>query len=742
MLKRDLLDKIFPKKEEQDCSLLKPISYKYLDGINLVCDFETSTHLRDYMELDLSQIEVNEISVATYSFLSIYGEKHSFEYNYVERNNEDIIGSGNEVLTRYFDKICEDIKKKCGRNKTINLWFLNSSGYDNKYIIIWLTWQKYIQKEELTKIPKHQRNRYKWFETLANNQVDWLSLKFFYKGHLFVVKDFYRFCNEKLAKLGEIIGYQKLDNYDEKFFKDYDKHPQEERDKFIQTYCRRDIEILHKIIPMWNHLMNIDGGVLTLQSNCIKEWKKLDYYCYQNFFKIDNHHYKKGVYRGGFTQVHPLNKDKVFENVYCYDINSSYPYVMSQDVACEICSQEEWEQHPCQYRTRLFHIKINRAIIKDKLIPILKSNYGENNYFQYYYHEKDIHQQTWWMYEEELEWMKKFYLEFDYEVGDVMYFKKHKLFQNYLNKWYPIKQKLTQDNIMINNILNAYKNKDGSTLGFNEKIIYEQLLQDESLVAKYEEQLQFNKVHLIVVKLFLNSLYGKLGQKPINERFLFNLNEYKKGEVILEDDKRWHVESVKQEMLNGYHIYSVVEVDENYDVVLPNQINNFYIASYITTQARIRLYEVAYEMEDDYIYGDTDSVKGKKDLKELLPNEIHSSILGKWKDEGKVNYFRCNRAKTYITSSTRILSKETSKFVISGVNNFDDVYGKDIYQEKLFQETNFKKNRKSTLKNGGIKISKEDYHIIDKENKLVEMMNNYHQEKIKEKEINKEKKDE
>lgn len=95
----------------------------------------------------------------------------------------------------------------------------------------------------------------------------------------------------------------------------------------------------------------------------------------------------------------------------------------------------------------------------------------------------------------------------------------------------------------------------------------------------------------LIAKLFLNSLYGKIGQKRLIE--IYKLTEAKK---------------LTKPFYIGNKIFDVAEL---------NAVSGFKhseIASLVTSRARLKLYSYIEQCEDDIYYCDTDSVLTTKDL--------------------------------------------------------------------------------------------------------------------------------
>ncbi len=127
----------------------------------------------------------------------------------------------------------------------------------------------------------------------------------------------------KLETIGQVVGFPKLEI-------DFKKCTKEE----LKIYCKRDVEILVEFWKSWikfisdNELGNLK---FTISSQSMEAFKKK--FC-KNFIVIDNDmknlDFERLSYFGGRTEI--FYKGKVNKKIHYYDVNSMYPHVMREFV--------------------------------------------------------------------------------------------------------------------------------------------------------------------------------------------------------------------------------------------------------------------------------------------------------------------------------------------------------------------------------------------------------------------------
>lgn len=183
-----------------------------------------------------------------------------------------------------------------------------------------------------------------------------------------------------------------------------------------------------------------------------------------------------------------------------------------------------------------------------------------------------------------------------------------------------------------------------------------------------------NEVERQLAKLMLNSLYGKFG-----------MNSLRISKIPIETE-------------NEKIVYDINESETTYYYVE--------IASYITSMARVKYATFMNMCDDNFIYGDTDSIYYKgHEIPKMLEDYIDDKKIGYWKYEGHYTKFKALKAKCYLKQldngkiKVKIAGcpKECNKYI-----NFDNF--------KVGLQLKGLKKQKMKVK-GGIVIKNTDFTI-------------------------------
>lgn len=607
-------------------------------------------------------------------------------------------------------------------------------------------------RKQILKQCKYESHYNKEFTMLSNASIGNLTLKFGYKDYKFQIVDIMRYYPSNLKTLGKIVGVDKLLDIGAKYYdRHYDSLTAEEWKEY-KYYAEVDIEILWKAIKKLSNQITFDKStILTISGLTMDKWKQKEP-INKKYFRIDKSEWETGKlgYRGGFSFVNEKYLNKIVNNVNTYDINSSYPSSMLKPIACEEITENEVEEVKENNKVvKYVLVEFHNFELKEDMLPIIPLLFsGTNNAFYKDYNlekarkifnhkpEKDkvFSAFQMWVWEEELEWFKKFYNNFDYVVLETKYFMCKSLFINYINEHY-IKKAQADIDKLICSIIKGYLNhkqlnkvneeidktfpkyfNDKNTLLMNgidyhneyKTIILNEINKidkyDSNQLQEYIKHLDNQLLYLEVIrnttKLFLNSLYGKFGQNPdMDSNFITDITAKKDNHFricvneILEDYHTYNVTTEKGHKVLDKNVYSIQRVDKTKE-----KANNVYIASYITMLSRLKMYEVIFKYGNTKVlYGDTDSIKM---FGELDSSYINNTELGKWKYEGNYEKFAYIGSKKY-------MYRENNKFSyhIAGMNKLDtDKYpnyenDKDI-QDKMFND--FINIKLTAMKKGAI----------------------------------------
>lgn len=327
-------------------------------------------------------------------------------------------------------------------------------------------------------------------------------------------------------------------------------------------------------------------------------------------------HYRTS-YFGGLTSILPLYRGKdvlPFANsqIFYYDINSSYPYVMTGNLPFgKGLKRDDFFKKFPTYRGKIIkslYIKMTKIKPKNErslpCIPIGNSTGKDAHYFEGEWEGR----KEFYVYEELLRtWEKQWIIEYEVCSERSLYYQAKPYLKGWVEEWFKVKQ-------------HGFDNKEFA-----------------DIVEKH------------LAKLAMNSLYGKWGQDTERNQSV-GLEEctYKNEELNIETT---YYKSVKEEEIN-------VQWDGSY---LP-------LASYVTAIAQKNLLDVAFQC--DIIYCDTDSIFS---LTPIPDEYINKNDLGKWKDECLVKKIRiikfkvlrpkCYAIEFYYLSDTPIINETTGECI-------------------------------------------------------------------------------
>jgi len=355
-----------------------------------------------------------------------------------------------------------------------------------------------------------------------------------------------------IKSLGDTLGKKKLDI-------DFSTATDDE----LSVYCKRDVEILVETFKRWILFLReheLGNFKYTLASQAFTAFRHRfmhhDIYIHDNQGVIS---LERKAYRGGRTECFYIGE--INNKVYDLDVNSLYPFVMRE----------------FEYPTKLIkhgnHLSIEglkRFLSKYCVIAHVRVNTRENVFGI----KKErlifpIGRFDAYLCTEEL----KYALEHNMieEIFEYALYEKEKLFVDYVDFFYELKEKYTREG---------------------------------------------NKVYRMLTKLFLNSLYGKFGQK--NEKIEL-IGETDNNEIIVSD----YIDIVhhrygKLIQFNGQQYIKFKEYEEAFDSFVA-------IAAEITANARVHLWRLIQKAgKENVYYCDTDSLfvneQGYNRLKDVIDN--------------------------------------------------------------------------------------------------------------------------
>lgn len=533
---------------------------------------------------------------------------------------------------RYGNNI-EDFMTIClnGENGT---YYFHNLKFDGEYIIYWLL------KNDFKPIEDKKNRENKTFCCLINEQGAFYSIEVYLETKKKkVVKckfldsmKIFNFSVEKVAKSFNLpISKLKID-YDE--YREIGHILTEEE----IAYIKNDVKIMALAL---NELFKMGHTKMTIGSNALYDYKNLNKNFNKYFPQLDliTDNDIRQAYRGGFTYLNPLYKSKSVKNGIVFDVNSLYPSVMRYEYlpyGVPIFFEGQYKED------KLYNLYIQQLScsfeIKEGYIPTIQIKHNRFYQSNEYLESSNGEIVTITLSSVDLELFFK-----HYNVKDITYhsgwkFKSVKgLFNEYIDKWLDIK---------------TQSKKDG------------------------------NSGLYTISKLFLNSLYGKLGLNPrVRAKY-----------PILEDD------------VVKYRFYDEKFKDSIY---IPMAVFITAYARYKTISTSQRIREISKKLYgvDLYVYSDTDSIHclfdDDKDLKDLI--DIDDYKLGAWKWESSFKRAKFIRQKTYVEEE-----EEGLKICCAGLP-------KMCYEDVNFDnfEVGFTSNKKLKFNHikGGVILSNTEFTI-------------------------------
>lgn len=424
------------------------------------------------------------------------------------------------------------------------------------------------------------------------------------KGHTVMILDNANWFKGTLAKWGKELDLPKLEM--PKGLKDEEKW---------FTYCERDTEILYQLFKWY---------VAFLSSNNLGSWK---YTIASSAFTSFRHRFMshpiyipaededsdiaRESYHGGRTecfQVGEYNDGPYYK----LDINSMYPFVMRNN------------EYPTCYETRLSYPNMDKTrrttetkcIIADCTLStnipyFVFRNDGRNIYPIGQFRTVLTTQEYQLAYDNR--WIK--------EIHDVCVYRKRSIFRQYVDFFYKVKQ-------------------DAGTSG-------------KQLIRAF-------------AKLYLNSLYGKFGQRGFVDRVLGDDNT-----ATLRVSHGYNIRTGERFTIRqiGHQVLYSEKGGESYNAFCA-------IASHVTANARLYLYDSIQRMgRDNCFYCDTDSVICNSQGLEKIRGLLDNTKLGYWKVEGVSESIIITAPKHYTFGS---------KIVLKGVRKNAKKLGINTYKQEIW----------------------------------------------------------
>jgi len=330
-------------------------------------------------------------------------------------------------------------------------------------------------------------------------------------------------------------------------FQDYSKISK--RSKKTLEYLENDVFALYEVIEAFQNLSYVHDVQLTVASQALHTFRTQFLHGDLEMMALpDEQLVREHFYSGGRVEVF-----KGWGTVNSYDVNSLFPYAMIQEMPCgEV-------RHVRTFRPGLigfYKVNVKKAPENNVGLFLYKDSTGKNFYVN--------GPGTYYLSSASIEYLKSVHgIQCDVESG-IVFTRREYLFNEYVDAFYSMKQ----------------KEKKGSAL-------------------------------YLLSKLMLNSLYGKLGAKRIQE-------------MLILDDGTIRRYALPDPILSGYGLV-IVEKDSRSKFILP------YLAAYITDLARLHHLKLMMQAPDAMFYCDTDSLYTTASYKKECGTTLGTlSDTGRW----------------------------------------------------------------------------------------------------------------
>lgn len=404
-------------------------------------------------------------------------------------------------------------------------------------------------------------------------------------------------------------------------FLNYKETVESTKDAFNNKYNKKDVHL--------QKILTTASLVQKLVKNNIWNNKHLHNYIKKGLkiHSFEQYELMRKFYSGGFTQFNPLYHNKVFnKNGFSIDINSSYPWAMTQPLPYG----ELLEEVPENTKNYLTYCVVRMSYkIKSKYINFICLKNKTDKRVRYSMHGSG----EFYFLLEELEFYKKIY---DIEITEIkyLYARCFTFLKPFIDEYYHLKSEADANG-------------------------------QAALKTTY--------------KLLLNSLYGSFAKKAIypmgiwmEKRFYDALKNNELDGLYDEKKKKWNAKTFKKLSIPNMNLFCVeMEKEEK-----PKSFPNMLIGATITAYSRLKLLNAIFEIGiDKFVYCDTDSIfcLGKK---ENLPSSIKLDDyeLGAWKIEFEFNKGKILGAKRYVFENENHKTKSaTSGIKLKKLSEFDEI---------------------------------------------------------------------
>ncbi len=489
---------------------------------------------------------------------------------------------GNPENFKYGTKI-EEFLMFCKRKENYQIYFHNLK-FDGSFIF------NYLLKNGFTHVFNKEDIKSNTFTTLISEMGTFYKIEIYfhvsknglYQNKVTLLDSMNLFPNMSVKNIADTFHLEmKKGEIDYTSYRDVDHILTDEE----IDYIKRDVQIVAIAL---DEFFKRGFKKITIGSNALSFYKNLvkNFYDYYPELDLELHKLLKESYKGGFTYLNPIYKNKTVNKGYVFDVNSLYPSVMKFEtypVGYPVFYEGKYESDNI-YKLYIQVLSCSFKLKKGKIPTIqLKNSFAfEPNEYLESSNDEIV---TLCLTSVDLELFLS-----HYDVENLTYHYGYK-----------------------------FMTMSGTTL-FGSYIDY---FMNEKIKAEKEG----NFAMRFIAKRFLNSLYGKFGTNP----------ETRRKYPVLENDilkyKRTDVEIINS-------VY----------VPLASFVTSYARKKTIETSQKIRDYSIKKYKKDYYVYSDTDSIHMLacpiENLEKII--DIDKYELGCWKLESVFEKAKFLRQKCYI----------------------------------------------------------------------------------------------
>lgn len=558
------------------------IKKKCTKKILYFADFETVVFKNQHYITCISIKENNENNTFPPKSYSIHPYNNE-NYNLKKESTEVMANFINDLLFKY-----RDVKT----STNIYIYFHNLGRFDGFFILNYFINLKDINLNNLKVITRDNRI-YQIIFTHELGIKDRVINLIFRDSFLLFPHSLSTMCDMFFGKQIQKMNFNEFNTPIEEYNTDFIIK--------LNEYCKHDVEILLLCMNEYSKIIKDEFNInvydnLTLSSLSLKIFRT-HFYKNESIYKsrrtLDT--FIRESYKGGVVDVYK----PYLVNGYHYDVNSLYPYVMSNNYMPVGKPNRGFAFNDKNFNIHNFFgfIKVKVTSPDNMYIPFLTTRSSDGlisplgSWTDIYFSEEIKYALT---------------LGYSFEYLDYYEFDKEIIFKDYVEQLY------------------------------------------NKRVANKEKKPELSNIY----KLLLNSLYGRFGMRNTEFHNIFLKNnktdsqKFKEINLIysntqIVDEYIINNESLKlvrfEDNINKNLLYKLSEIYLKKDIYLDDQSFSknvsVQIASAITSYARIFMHKIKVRYSDSLYYSDTDSLVTDK---EIDSSDISSSKIGLFKLEGKI----------------------------------------------------------------------------------------------------------